>query len=265
MFTIEDYIIPKTLDDAYKVLTENRNNTVLAGCTFLRLGSKKVKIGIDLSRLELDYIEEKEQYIEIGAMTTLREIEVSEILNSNFSGILPKSVKNIVGVQFRNIATVGANVYSKFCFGDITNALLALNAEVFLFQGGRISLKKFLTYENCRDILIKIIIPRREIKASYQSIRNSYSDYSILNVAVSKGRDGWTIAVGARPGIPQVALNSSVFLNKSSLKDEDILYSSKLATEELKFGSNMIGSEEYRKNICEVLVRRAIQEVLSCK
>jgi CO/xanthine dehydrogenase FAD-binding subunit len=176
---------------------------------------------------------------------------------------LPKAVKNIVGVQFRNMATIGAGVYSKYGFGNITTALLALNADVVLFHGGRIKLQSFLANGYDRDILVEIIIPNIDIKASYQSIRNSYSDYSILNVAAARGINGWRIAVGARPGVSQVSLNSSAFLNKGTLKDEDILYASKLAAEELTFGSNMLGSEKYRKNICEVFVRRAIQEVLS--
>jgi len=265
LVTIEEYLVPETIEAAYKLLKENRRNTVLGGGTFLSLTSKKIKTAIDLSNLGLSYIRDEGHTIEIGAMTSLRDVEVSGLMQTYFSGILSSCVKNIVGVQYRNMATVGANVYLRNGFGDMITALLSLNAEVVLYNEGNILLNEFMHRENDREILEKIIIPKADVKASYNSFRNSYSDLPILNVTVSKNCTEWKIVVGARPGTAEIALNSSKYLSESSLEEKDISHAARLAVEELKFSSDMRASEKYRKNICEVMVRRAIQEVLFCK
>ena len=72
MFTLLDLVQPETLEEAYKTLIAKRNNLVLGGSAFLRLGSKRIGTAIDLSKLNLNYIEEHDDHIEIGAMTTFR-------------------------------------------------------------------------------------------------------------------------------------------------------------------------------------------------
>jgi len=114
LFTIDNLVKPDTLEEAYKILTTKRNNTILGGCAYLRLGSKRIGTAIDLSKLDLNYIKEQDEYIELGCMTTFREVEVSPLLKECFNGMLPKAVSNVIGVQFRNIVTVGASVYARY-------------------------------------------------------------------------------------------------------------------------------------------------------
>ncbi|SHJ93535.1 FAD binding domain-containing protein [Desulforamulus aeronauticus] len=265
MFTIEQVLQPETLEEAYQALHGNISNTVLGGCAFLRLGSKKIATAIDLSELKLDYILEPGKEIEIGAMTTFRTVETHPTLHQLFNGVLPKSVSNIIGVQFRNVVTVGATVYSKYGFSDLLTALLALDTEVELYKGGRLPLEEFLQKSFPKDILTRLFIQKNARKASYQSMRNSLSDYPILTIAVSELNQRWRIVVGARPLRAQLASKASEALSNSKLTAEDIEQSASLAVEELSFGSNIRGSAEYRKAMCKVLVKRGIMEVLQCK
>lgn len=263
MLTIQDYILPRSLEEAYEVIKVNKNNTILGGCAFLKMGSKKIGKAVDLSNLHLNYIEENEDTIEIGAMTTFREIETSPILAEYFNGILPKSVENIVGIQLRNIVTVGATVYSRYGFSDFITALLSLDAEVVLYNAGRNSLEDFLKNGVERDILVKIVLKKNNRKAAFQMMRNSKSDYAILNVAVSKLDNNWKIVIGARPQRAEIAKKASMYLAESEGTIEDIQQASIIAAGELIFGSNMRGSKEYRQSICRALVKRAIMEVLA--
>ncbi len=81
MITIKEYIAPKSLDEAYEILMARKNNLVLGGCGFIKLGSKSIGTAIDLCNLSLDYIEEKDDKILIGgADTTLRELEINKII-----------------------------------------------------------------------------------------------------------------------------------------------------------------------------------------
>lgn len=263
MFTILDLVQPDTVEEAYRVLTGN-NSTILGGCAFLRLGSQKIGTAIDLSKLNLNYIKEQNDYIEIGAMATFRDIETSPILNQYFNGVLPKSVGNIIGVQFRSIVTAGATVYSKYGFSDLITALLSLDTEVELHNGGRMPLDVFLNKSNEKDILTRIFIKKNKRMAVYQNLRNSASDYAILNVAVSNINDEWHIVVGARPQRAKVAQKASEALS-NGVNIENIEHASNMTAEELSFGTNLRGSAEYRKAMCRVLVKRAITEVLQCR
>lgn len=285
MFTIRDLAQPATLEEAYATLISRKTNVVLGGCLFLKMGSKRIGTAIDLSNpsLELKGIREHMDYFEIGAMTTFRELETYPAFQESFQGVLPKAVRNIIGVQFRNGVTVGASVFSKYGFSDLLTAFLALDTEVELFHGGRMTLEEFLDQPYEKDILTKVWLRKNARFASYQSLRNSASDYPVLNVAVSELDGQWRIVAGARPQRGLLAVKASQQLSEvvndrkaQSLKDsgvnealgvrEQVLDQvAKLAAEELPFGTNMRGSAEYRQALCSVLVKRAILEVLQCK
>ena len=228
------------------------------------MGKKRIGTGIDLSALNLNLIEESSDYIEIGAMTTLRDLEVNPILNKYFDGVLPKSVRDIIGIQFRNVVTVGGSVFSRYGFSDLIVGLLALETEVELYNGGRMLLEEFLNKNYEKDILVKLYIKKNNANAVYKCMRNSRSDYPILNISVSKTDNNFKICVGARPQRATVAYKASEFLSNNELNEENIIKASEIASEELVFGSNMRASKEYRKAVCKSLVKNALMEVSSC-
>ena len=263
MFTLTEIVQPSTLEEAYSILVKRKTNQVLGGTAFLRMGNKRIGTGIELSNLNLDYIREDDKFVEIGSMTTLRSLETSDIINNNFS-ILKDAVRDIIGVQFRNVVTVGGSVFSKYGFSDLIVALLCLDAEVETYKGGRISLDEFLNKEYEKDILTKIYIKKNNKKAVYKSMRNAKSDYPILNVSVSKIDNNFKICVGARPQRAKVAIKASEFLSNNEINDKNIDIALDMMVDEIRFGSNMRASKEYRLQISKVLVKRAIMEVTKC-
>jgi CO/xanthine dehydrogenase FAD-binding subunit len=265
MFTIAELIQPHTVEEAYNALLEKPDNTILGGCAFLRLGSKKIATAIDLSQCNLSQIIEREDEIELGAAVTYRAVETAPVFSQYFNGVLPRAVGHIIGVQFRNTVTVGASVYSKYGFSDFITALLALDAEVELFKAGRMTLAEFLEKPYSRDILTRIFIKKEARVAAYQDLRTSASDFPILNAAVSRLGDAWTVVVGARPLKAQIAKAASQALSAAAPGQIDASAVAAMAAEELTFGNNAKASADYRKAMCEVLVKRAIKEVLACK
>ena len=262
MFTLTDIVQPNTLEEAYSILTKRKNNQILGGTAFLRMGNKRIGTGIELSNLGLDYIKEDDNYIEIGAMTTLRSLEVSSILNNNFNEVIKNAIKDIIGVQLRNVVTVGASVFSKYGFSDLIVALLCLDTEVELYSAGRMSLDAFLERGLERDILTKVYIKKNNKSASYKSMRNAKSDYPMLNVSVSKLDNEFKICVGARPQRAKVAVKASEFLSNNEIDEANINTAIDMMVNEISFGSNMRASKEYRTQISKVLVKRAIMEVI---
>ena len=103
---------------------------------WLRLGKGSINTAIDLCDLGLNTIEETEEQFSIGAMATLRDIELHEGLNTYTGGAVANAVKDIVGVQFRNMATVGGSIWGRFGFSDVLTVFLALDSYVELCKGG---------------------------------------------------------------------------------------------------------------------------------
>ncbi len=261
MFTARELVRPQTVDEAYRILTERPDNVLLGGCAFLRMGARKIATAVDLSRLGLDHIGETAEFIELGAMATFRAVETHPACRDNFRGMLSRAVGNVIGVQFRNLVTVGATVYAKYGFSDLITALLALDTEVALHAAGRMPLADFLDKPPARDILTHIYIKKDGRAAAYQSLRNSASDFPLVNAAVARRDGDWTVVVGARPARAQLARAASQALSGPW---PDAATAAALAADELAFGGNVKASAGYRRAMAAVLVRRAVEEVLSC-
>ena len=61
--------------------------------------SGNVPVAIDLCDLGLDKIEENEEEFSIGAMVTLRQLQMHESFENYCDGIVAKAVKDIIGVD----------------------------------------------------------------------------------------------------------------------------------------------------------------------
>ena len=182
MLTIDQYVRAESLEQAYG-LCQKRNNVVLGGMLWLKMQDRKVGAAIDLCGLELDRITETEHAFELGAMVPLRALETHEGLNAMTQRAFAHSVEHIVGVQFRNCATVGGSVFGRFGFSDVLTLLLALDARV-VFQGaGEMSLEEFCARPPFRDILIRVIVPKGTEGTVYLSQRNSATDFPVLTCA----------------------------------------------------------------------------------
>lgn len=258
MYTFKDLVQPTTLAEAYRALSERPDNTLVGGGAFLRVGSKRIGTAIDLSRLGLDYIGEAGDWFELGAMATFRAVETYRPFGELFSGMLPKAVGNVIGVQFRSLVTVGASVYAKFGFSDLIPALLVLNTEVELYKAGRMPLGEFLAKPFPRDILTRLFIARDGRRASYQSLRGSAADFPLVNAAASCHDGRWLLAVGARPLKAEIARAASAAMGEPGADPAAV---AAMAAGELAFAGNAKASAAYRQAMAAVLVKRAIGEV----
>lgn len=169
----------------------------------LWLKMEKISVGtaIDLSALGLDTIEETDTEFAIGAMATLRSLETHAALNAATNGAMREAVRHIVGVQFRNCATVGGSVYGRFGFSDVLTLLLALDCDVELYKAGRMPIAQFAALPYDRDILTHVYIKKTPgLAVHYQSVRATQTDFPILTCAAARTADGaYRFAIGARP------------------------------------------------------------------
>ena len=184
MMTIREYARPATLEEAWQ-LNQKKPNRVLGGMLWLKMEKINVGTAIDLSALGLDTIEETDTEIIIGAMATLRDLETNAALNAYTAGAVREAVRHIVGVQFRNCATVGGSIYGRFGFSDVLTLFLALDCEVELYRAGRMPLAQFAAMPYDRDILTHICLRKTPgLKVQYQSVRATQTDFPILTLSL---------------------------------------------------------------------------------
>jgi len=147
-----EYWEPDSIPAAIALLERYREGAkILAGGTDLvvqmRQGIVRPDCVIHIGRIpELKGIfQNVEGGIQIGTLTTMREIEKSEILQSGFD-ILCQGAAQVSCPQIRNVATLGGNTCNGVPSADTVPALMALGAEAILMSPGgerSVPLEKF--------------------------------------------------------------------------------------------------------------------------
>lgn len=264
MMTIQNYVQARSLEEAYD-LNQNRRNRVLGGMLWLKMTSLTVPTAIDLCRLGLDRIEETPEGFSIGAMATLGQLEQHAGLNGYTQGAVRNAVKSIVGVQFRNMATVGGSLFGRFGFSDVLTVFLALDSYVELYKGGLVPLETFAGMERDRDILVRLVVKRRPCRCVYQAVRNSRTDFPILTCGVSRIEGEYRAVIGARPAQAMVLRDGEGILAEKMTEDSARAFGT-FARENVPTGSNLRGSAAYRSRLVQVLAERTLLELggLSC-
>ncbi len=256
MLTIREYKRATSLEEAW-TLNQKKPNRVMGGMMWMRLSKGNVMTMIDLSDLGLDKIEETETDFSIGAMVTLRQLELDERLNEYTQGAIKESVRHIVGVQFRNMATVGGSIFGRFGFSDVLTMLLVLDAKVELFKAGMMSLSEFAERKYDRDILVRVIIPKQQLKCNYNSVRISKTDFPVLTCAASLTDKGFAVACGARPAKAKLVMIPQEIV-ANGVTEETAKTIGEYVAEQLPTESNPRGSAKYRTHLIKVLTMRAI-------
>ena len=255
MMTIREYKRAESLEEAWR-LNQKRPNRVLGGMIWLKMENINVGTAIDLSGLGLDTIEETDDGFSIGAMVTLRQLELHPGLAAYTDGAVRESVRHIVGVQLRNLATVAGSIYSRSGFSDVLTMFLALNSSVELYKSGVVPLAEYAQRPYDRDILVRVLVPKEHSRFVYQSVRNSQTDFPVLTCAAAKLADGSIrAAIGARPG------KAVLYTAAPEAGETAEEFAARFAADvkaDIKTESNLRGGAEYRRHLAGVLTKRAV-------
>ena len=240
MFTIDQYVKVQSLSEAYE-LAQKKTATILGGCGWLKMGRRPIQTAIDLSGLG---------------------IETSKALAAYFGDCIAECLRHIVGVQFRNCATIGGSIWGRFGFSDPLTLFLALDAEVCLYRGGVIPLRDFVRMDYDRDVLAAVRLPKRGQKAVYLTHRASATDFPVLACAVCRfpagsGGNGFRAAVGARPQRAALISDPDGILDAGVTVESAAAFAD-WAAAQFNYSSNMRGSAEFRRHLTRVLIKRAL-------
>ncbi|MEG0565806.1 MAG: FAD binding domain-containing protein [Hungatella sp.] len=251
MFKARNYVKAASLEEAYE-LNQKKSTLVIGGMLWVKMANYTKMTVVDLSGLGLDKIEETEEAFRIGCVTTLRALELHDGLNSFSCGVMKECTRHIVGVQFRNSATVGGSIYGRYGFSDLLTAFLAFDTEVELYKGGIVSLREFAQMPYDNDILVRIILKKTPRKAAYVSQRQTKTDFPLIAVAVSQQDKQWVVSVGARPSRAKA-------IQAEDLPDRERLIETIVS--QYDFGSNLRAGKEYRRDLAKIYIRRLMEQI----
>lgn len=236
---------------------------------------------IDIKGLsELDYIRyDKEDGLRIGAVTTHRAVETSATVKENFA-MLADMERTLASVAVRNWGTVGGSLAHADPASDLAATLLALGAQVTLTRsdGQRVvSLDDFFVdyFETALqpdELLTEIHIPNsgRGCGFYYKFARRA-TDLAVVSVAVTLGllpddngrcRD-IRIVMGSVGPTPLRSRRAEDFLKGQIITDALIEAAAGVSAEDAQPSTDINGSEDYKREIVQVLVIRSIKEAVS--
>ena len=264
---IGKYAKPESAAEAYALLAGNENAAIIGGGAWLRLSRRPIDLAVDLYDAGLDFVRRDGDILQLGAMVSYRRLETDPDVNGFADGMVRRTVRDIVGVQMRNIFTVGGTVAGRYGFSHLNCALLALGAEVVFHDHGPVPMDAFLGGEGPkRDIVTHVAIDTSDVRGAFQAANRTRNTFAMLAVAAARRGDDVRLAVGARPGPARLAEDAMVHI-ESAIATGDAAdapdRAGEIAAGELDFGDDQRASADYRRQVCPTLVSRALQEVLS--
>lgn len=197
--------IPKTLQEAVQIKKET-GGTYLAAGTDILVNHRHKDDLIALEKIPgLSSIEEEKDYVRIGSLVTFNQLEKSSLVKEKLPALW-QAAYNTAGPQIRNRATIGGNIGCFSPASDSVTALLALDAEVELFDGKTCREKlENLHFLDNTAMITSVLVSKRFGFSAFEKVgkRNAMS-VSVINMALARNGSEVRIATGCMG--PQVIL-----------------------------------------------------------
>lgn len=272
------YFAPRTINELKKIIKKNKNAEFLSGGTDISLvvtkQKKDIKNIIYLNSVdELNYIKEKDKYIEVGATTPLIKFQfIIKKYYPDFNRIL----KRYGSVQIRNVATLAGNMATASPIGDSLPVLLSLNASITIEGFNKktvIPLKDFfIGYRKTKlkkgQFIRSIRIPvfKKNIFKAYKISKRIDDDISSVcasfNLAiVNKKIKNIKIAYGGMAATPKRAIYCEKMLLNSNFSEDIILKAQKSLEKDFQPIDDMRASKDYRLEIAKNLLTKCFAEI----
>lgn len=278
-----EHFAPQSLKEAISLLVEHGDKAeVIAGGTDLLVRMKK---GDDLPDFfislegirELDYTRySKKDGLRIGALTPLHSIINDSAVKDRF-GVIADAAAKLGTPTLRRQATIGGNLCNAAPSADMAPALIVLGAHVQIQFGDSqktLPIEDFFTGPGqtrlgSKGILLEIHVPNPSphSRAIYlKHTRSQGADLAIVGVAASIIRDGEMIkdvkiALGAVAPTPMRAKEAEKILRGKKPDSEILEACGAAASLESRPIDDIRSSEEYRRKVVKVLVKRAIKQM----
>ncbi len=240
------------LDHAFELLAEPDAKAIAGGQSLIpvmKLRIARPSLVVDISRLALRGIEERDGELHIGPLTTWDDLK--DVAHPGLEAIA-ECASGIGDLQVRNLGTIGGSVVHADPASDMPAVLLALGArlEVRSPAGSRevpvaeLLLGPFTTSLEPQELVIDIVVPLPGPRSgsAYASVEHPASGFALAGAAALVTSDHETVAL---TGVSATPFALAAGDPGSAISEAEI------------FGDRF-ASEEYRRALAVVVAERAL-------
>jgi carbon-monoxide dehydrogenase medium subunit len=278
-----DYLAPASLDEAVAALAEHGDEAkVLAGgqslVPLLAFRLARPSLLVDVNRVPgLDGVALENGTLTVGALARERDVELTPGLRERCA-MVTDAIEQIGHVAIRNRGTVGGSLVHADPAAEWTALAVALDGEVDLIGpgGGRtvpasdFLVSYFTTTLAADEILtrVRLRIPEGRSGSCFLELARRHGDFAIVGVGALLTLDGEGSVEDARValiGVGETAVRSTQA--EEVLRGERpttalFAEAAKAAAAALEPNGDIHASAQYRRDVADVLVRRALGTAL---
>ena len=244
------YARASDLDHALELLAEPDSKAIAGGQSLIpvmKLRIARPSLVVDISRLDLRGVEERDGEVHVGPLTTWNELIGAEVLQRPPLAAVAECARGIGDLQVRNLGTIGGSVVHADPASDMPAVLLALGARLRLRspEGERALavsdalVGPFTTTLEPDELVTDIAIPMppHGSGSAYASVEHPASGFALAGAAALATPDGESVAV--------TGVGLTPFVLSGDLSDAEI------------FGDRFAPAE-YRRALARVVADRAL-------
>ena len=273
-----EYDRPETLDEALSLLAEHGEDAkVLAGGQSL-IPLMKLRFAaparlIDVNRIGgLDGIEERDGSLRIGALVRHNQLASSDVIKDRYPTIAA-AAPMISDPIVRNLGTIGGSLVHADPSGDLGSVMIALGATIVArstdgereIAAAELAEGPFQSTLGPTELLTEVRVPAPPPRSggTYLKMERKVGDFATVATAIFLTLENGSIA-NAGIGLTSVGLtNLRAEAAESSLAgatpgDDAFAEAGRLAAEAAQPTTDVRGSEDYKRHVVDVYVRRGL-------
>lgn len=265
---LPDYflMIQKRLAEIKPFINQRANDVLISGGTDLFVQQWEKLLSSDVQFLQRDestlaiWIEGTNCFVD--AQTTISEIKSSAILKKYFLQ-LEDYFQYFGSLPIRNRATVGGNIINASPIGDMTNFLLALDAQLHLKEKNNervVPLKNFYTgykqYDKKENEILSSVsfpLPKKHFHFNYEKVsKRTFLDIASVNTSIYLEEENLQInelhlSAGGVAPYPLYLYKTIDFLHNKNISPQVIKEAAEIIQTEISPISDARGSAEYKR------------------
>ena len=257
-----DYLAPGSLDEAVSALADDNAKIIAGGQSLMPMLNFRLlapSLLVDITRIPgLDYIEDWDGGLRIGALTTHHALETSTMVAERFP-VLAAAMRHVAHLAIRNRGTIGGSL----CHGDpaaeLPGLVLLLDGQLkttqrvipaSVFYDGALS-----TILGTDEILTEIMLPPPAAGTGwgFEEFARRSGDFALTAVAATIGEEARIVAMGANDIPLRLTGAEALFADLTSI--EAVADAARAAVSP---DSDLHASADYRRHLVGVLTKRAL-------
>jgi carbon-monoxide dehydrogenase medium subunit len=274
-----EYFAPNSLEEALSLAnTYGDDCKILSGgmslIPMMKLRFASPAVIIDINRIPgLDYLEEANSQLHLGALLRNRSIVRSELVRARYPTVAA-CAPLISDPVVRNRGTFVGSVSHADPQGDWGAVMLAMNGEVVArsVSGERVIpadsfiIGPFQNSMSSNEIAVEARVPApgERTSGTYLKLERKVGDFATVGVAVYVALNGGSVSnagialTGVGPSNIKCRQAESAIIG-STLSEGSIAAAANAAAQEAQPKSDHRGSEQYKREVVRVFVTRALR------